>query len=355
MRLPIADMNLKSEQYPRNLDHNSGNPIGLGVFPATYYRGMRTTSATAHLARAPNNLVVMTDSAATRIHFEGKQAMGVELENGQIGMAISRGRRNHDSRVLILNSVALARKEVILAAGAFDSPKLLLLSGIGPVSQLKSHNIPIVHELQGVGKNLQEHPIVFLNVEVDSALSEKYAFEADPVAMKEARETWVKDKTGPLSHHNGTVWGGFLKLPDLENSEEYKELDSDVRTYMEKPTVPAFETALSAPMLPPGHELPKGHAYLTDVVFLMNPQSRGHITLASDNPKDAPLIDIGFLSHAFDRKAMLLAIRESMNFFEKSALAKYFKGYILGPKSSSDEDINVNCFSSSDWMMLTCM
>src|SRR3954454_25027971 len=100
--------------------------------------------------------------------------------------------------MLIQSCLAIARKEVILAAGVFDSPKLLLLSGVGPVSQLESHNIPLVHELPGVGKNLQEHPIVFLNVEVDSVLSEKYAFEADPVAMKEARERWLVDKTGPL-------------------------------------------------------------------------------------------------------------------------------------------------------------
>lgn len=242
---------------------------------------------------------------------------------------------------------------MILAAGAFDSPKLLLLSGVGPASQLEGHRIPIVHELRGVGRNLQEHPIVFLNVEVDSALSEKYSFELDALAMREARETWVKDKTGPLSHHNGTVYGGFLKLPDLETSEEYKELKADVRAFLGKPTVPAFEIALSAPMLPPGHQLQAGHAYLSNVVFLMNPQSRGQITLASDDPKEAPLIDIGFLNHAFDRKAMLLAIRESMNFFENSALAKYFKGYILGPKSSSDEDIIVGLAQNPSRSVLT--
>jgi choline dehydrogenase-like flavoprotein len=234
-----------------------------------------------------------------------------------------------------------------LAAGAFDSPKLLLLSGVGPVSQIESHNIPIVHELRGVGKNLQDHPIVFLNVEVDSELSEKYAFEIDAPAMKEAREIWAKDKTGPLSHHNGTVWGGFLKIPSLDNSEEYKELNASVRAFMEKPTVPAFEMALSAPMLPPGHELPANHAYLSDVIFLMNPQSRGQVTLASNNPKDAPLIDVGYLSHSFDKRAMLLAIKESMMLFENSTLAKYFKGYVLGPKSSSDEDVKVRFIRNS--------
>lgn len=242
-------------------------------------------------------------------------------------------------------------KEVILTAGTFDSAKLLLISGIGARDELQKHNIELVHELPGVGTNLQDHPVVFINVEVDSVLSEKYAFETDSLAMERARERWVEDKTGPLSHHNGTLFGAFLKLPALEASEEYKALNTDVREHMDKPTIPAFEMALSAPMLPPGHQLPAGSAYLSAVIFLMNPQSRGLLSLASSNSKDSPLIDVAYMSHAFDKRAMLESIRETMNFFQKSALGTYFKGYILGPKSSSDEHIEVWCTEEEQ---LTC-
>lgn len=242
--------------------------------------------------------------------------------------------------------LVLSTKEVVLTAGAFDSAKLLLLSGVGPKSQLKKHGIDVVHELPGVGLNLQDHPIVYLNVEVDSILSEKHAFETNSDEMQRARDQWAKDKTGPLSHHNGTVWGAFLKLPALEASQEYKALDSEIREYMEKPSVPAFEMALSAPMLPPGTPLPSGSSYLNSVTFLMNPQSRGQVTLASANAKDAPLIDVAYMTHPFDKRAMLEAIREAMNFFQKSTLGKYFKGYLLGPRSTSDEDIEVCNFLS---------
>lgn len=231
---------------------------------------------------------------------------------------------------------------MVLTAGSFDSPKLLLLSGVGPKSQLEAHNINMVHELPGVGKNLQDHPIVFMNVEVDSALSEKYAFESDAVAMQQARDIWGKDNSGPLSHHNGTVFGAFLKLPVLEISEEYKALDLNVQEHMEKPEVPAFEMAYSAPMVPPGHQLQSGSAYLSAVVFLMNPQSRGQLKLSSSDAREHPLIDFGYLTSAFDKKAMLEAIKESMRFLETSSLAKYFKGYIHAPKSSSDSDIEVS-------------
>jgi choline dehydrogenase-like flavoprotein len=189
--------------------------------------------------------------------------------------------------------------------------------------------------------------VVFINVEVDSVLSEKYDFESSSDAMQQAEEIWAENRAGPLTHHNGTVWGAFVKLPDLEASHEFKALDAETQKFMLAPTVPAFEFAMSAPMLPPMHKPSPGNAYLSAVVFLMNPQSRGQVSLSSANPTDSVLIDPGYMTHVFDEKAMLDAIKETMNFFQNSAVGEYFRNYILAPKSVSDEHIIV-CYNHLD-------
>ncbi len=235
----------------------------------------------------------------------------------------------------------------MLCAGAFDSPKILLLSGIGRSAELEAHGIKVVHELPGVGKNLQDHAIAFLNTQVNRALGEKHAFECDVEEMARARELWLKDSSGPLSHHNGTLLAAFLKLPALGQSEEFKALDSRTQEYLSKPSVPMFEIAAGTPMIPPTYKLAADKSYLSWVAIILNAQSRGEVTLRSADPNDAPLINPRYLDHPYDRKAMLESIRETMRFQQHSGLGKYFQGYIYGPKSMSDEDIMVRSYSSA--------
>jgi choline dehydrogenase-like flavoprotein len=238
----------------------------------------------------------------------------------------------------------LSKKEVILTAGAFGSPKILLLSGIGPAAELQKHGIEVKHELPNVGQHLQDHAFLFVNAEVSAELSRKYAFESDPTAMTEARNQWAKNSTeGLLAHFNGTVTGGFLKLPGLEQLEEFKSLDDDMQKYLQDPSVPAFELAFNAPMVPPGHLLPAESGYLSTGVFLMNPLSEGHVSLNPENPEAALVIDPGYMSHALDAKVLNGAIKELMKFYESKDMKKYFKSYIHGPASASDADIDVRC------------
>jgi hypothetical protein len=86
---------LTNEWYPRNLDPNSGNPVGISIFPASYFDGKRTTSANAHLPYAPNNLIVWTDSPVVQVLFSGKRAVGIELENGNQGKFLSQPLSHH--------------------------------------------------------------------------------------------------------------------------------------------------------------------------------------------------------------------------------------------------------------------
>lgn len=235
----------------------------------------------------------------------------------------------------------LAEKEVILCAGAIDSPKILLLSGIGKAAELEALGIKVVHELPGVGKNLQDHIIAPMSVLVDDALSDRYTFENDPEGIKRAREVWLKDGSGPLSHHHGSLLVGFLKLPALLGSEEFKALDAETREYLSRPSVPLFEMAAGLPMLPLVFSKVTDKAYLCWVAILLNSQSRGEVTLRSVDPNDAPVINPKYLEHPYDRKALLESIRETMRFQQHSAIGKYLKEYVQGPKSTSDEDILV--------------
>lgn len=236
----------------------------------------------------------------------------------------------------------MAEKEVILCAGAVDSPKLLLLSGIGKAAELEAHGIKVVHELPGVGKNLQDHVLAPMSIQVDDALSDRHTFENDPEGLIRAREVWLKDGSGPLSHHHGSILVGFLKLPVLQESEEFKALDEETREYLSRPSVPLFEMVAGLPMLPPVFSTVADKPYLSWVAILLNAQSRGEVTLRSANPNDAPVINPKYLEHPYDRKALLESIRETMKFQQHSALGKYLKEYVQGPKSTSDEDILVS-------------
>lgn len=192
-----------------------------------------------------------------------------------------------------------------------------------------------------MGKNLQDHVLAITSVQVDGALSDRYTFENDPEGMIRAREVWLKDGSGPLSHHHGSLLAGFLKLPVLQDSEEFKALDAETREYLSRPSVPLFEMVAGTPMILPVFSTGADKAYLSWTTILLNAQSRGEITLRSADPNDAPVINPKYLEHSYDRKALLESIRETMRFQQHSALGKYLNEYVQGPKSTSDEDILV--------------
>lgn len=206
---------------------------------------------------------------------------------------------------------------------------------------LEAHGIKVVHELPGVGKNLQDHVLAQMSVQVDGTLSDRHTFENDPEGMIRAREVWLKDGSGPLSHHHGSILFGFLKLPALLESEEFKALDAETREYLSRASVPLFEMVTGVPMLPLVFSTVADKPCLSWIAILLNAQSRGEVTLRSVDPNDAPVINPKHLEHPYDRKALLESIRETMRFQQHSALEKYLKEYVQGPKSTSDEDILV--------------
>jgi choline dehydrogenase-like flavoprotein len=135
----------------------------------------------------------------------------------------------------------MAKREVILCAGAVDTPKLLLLSGIGPLEELKKHDIEVKHQLEGVGKNLQDHCGVFLAEHMGPKFSSRLGTIMSDQRMNAAREQWTKEKTGPLVTQYASVCMGFVRELKVFESEEFKSLDPNVQRYLRDSTVPSFE------------------------------------------------------------------------------------------------------------------
>ncbi|KAG9194759.1 hypothetical protein G6011_04794 [Alternaria panax] len=303
-----------------NVDVNSGDPMGIAVFPHSYSKEGRSTSAIAHLVGAPNNLEVWTDAKAEKFVWEGKKVIGIVLEDGR---------------------KAMANNEVTICGGSIDTPKLLLLNGVGPRSELEALGINVKVDSIGVGKHLKDHVLTFMTVETSGSINSRYAFDSNAELVAAAQESWTKDQTGAFALQHSSLWGGFLKLQDLESYEEYLALPPDVQEFLSRDQVPTYEFINNAVLWPPGTQLEEGNTYMTFLAFLMNPQSSGSVTLRSANASDKPVITLNFLTHPYDARVFREAIR---NTWEKmtgnSVVAPHIVRTILGPKSMDDADLD---------------
>ncbi|OJI95784.1 hypothetical protein ASPVEDRAFT_205291 [Aspergillus versicolor CBS 583.65] len=314
----------------RNLDHNSGNPLGLGLTINSACNGRRTTAADM-LARAPDNLVVVTDSPVQRVQLDGKKAVGVE----------TKGRKY------------FARNEVILSTGALVTPKILMHSGIGPASQLANFNIPVVHDLPAVGQGLKDHPFAPMILARDPSTNDRNSFFQDKKAMADAFEQWEEDGTGPWACYGCQIGSGWLKSDRITSSAEFKALPSATREFMTRETIPQYELITNFPVHLVLPDLFQDYSYICLTMFLMNQQSTGEVKLQSANPDDPLLLDPKFLEHPFDRRACIDIYRHVLELTKHPAIAKDTTATILGSKSESDEDILEHWKNnlSSSWHM----
>lgn len=291
--------------FPRTDDFNGGQQEGVGFYQFTIHEGKRCSASHAYLRPAitRTNLVVQTGSAVTRILFDGKKAIGVEYIR--------------EGRVERVN----ARKEVILSSGAYNSPKLLMLSGIGNPASLNEVGIQPFHELPGVGENLQEH--------VDSCVLQESrkgdGFRASPAGLlRMAHEPlrYLFGKKGKLES-SVTQAGGFLRT-----SEE-----------LDKPDVQLHFLPLLYDDSGRDLKLMSRKGYSCHVCVL-RPRSLGRMSLRSPDPADAPRIDLNFLSHPDDRKCLVNGIRLARKILAAPAFDDY-RGAELnpGPDAQSDEQI----------------
>ncbi|KAH7074888.1 hypothetical protein BKA63DRAFT_533899 [Paraphoma chrysanthemicola] len=311
--------------YRLNLDQNDGDSIGIGLTPATTKNGLRTTSASAYLDHKDlPNLTIITDTQVAKVLFNGCKATGVEDINGQ---------------------TVMASKEIIISAGAIDSAKLLLLSGVGPAEDLQSLGIEVKADLP-VGRNLMDHPCVPLTYHMGHGFTRRLELSHDSNAMEKALQELEHGK-GPLTQHYSTTLTAYLRSQTILESDEFKTLPSSTQMLLKKPTVPTFELAIAGPLIPPSSKFEDPEdSFFNFFVIAMNAQSRGKITLASTDPQEKPIIDPQYLEHAYDRLVLKSAIREALKWVDAPSLKAFIKHPILAPATGSDEDIEARCSHS---------
>ncbi|KAI0882886.1 GMC oxidoreductase [Annulohypoxylon maeteangense] len=301
--------------FPLNSDHNSGNPIGMSVAISSCQNGVRSTAADL-ITPAPDNLTVIVNSLVQRVIIENKKAIGVE----------SNGKKY------------FASKKVILCAGALNSPRILMHSGIGPASQLTEYKIPITHANEAVGQNMRDHlcvPIVHSRKEPGSSSA---SFYGSTQAMDAAMEQWKKDGTGPWAIHGSQAGIGFFKMANIAETKEFQDLPAEEQRFILLDTVPHYEVVTHFPAHWFDPTLPTLN-YHGIVTWYFNAQSRGEITLQSSDP-DVPLkFDSKFLTAPFDRRVAIESLRAVLRFTEHESYAKNTVAMLSGPKSDSDEDI----------------
>ncbi|KAJ5963475.1 oxidoreductase [Penicillium vulpinum] len=302
----------------RNLDHNSGNPLGFGLCINSASKGMRSTAVDL-LAEAPDNLVIVSDSPVQRIIFDEKKTKAVGAE--------ANGKKY------------FANKEVILSAGSLVSPRILMHSGIGPAEELRKFGIPVIHDLPAVGQGLRDHHFAPLIVKRNPQTNDRNAFYQDPRAMEAAINQWQKDGTGPWARHGCQLGIGWFKSDKITSSEEFKALPPSIQDAMNRETIPHYEIISHFPVHFMFPQLLQDYSYICLAAFLMNGQSVGEVRLQSSDP-DKPLsFNPKFLEHPYDRRACIETYRHLLDLTKHPSFAKDTVSTIMAPASESDEDI----------------
>lgn len=315
---------LREFGWPVNRDQNSGHLVGVGAVTTTTYKGRRTTSSTAFLSKRPSNLQIWTKTAVHRVLFDDARAGSPPRA---IGVVLADGREIR------------ARKETILSLGSIDTPKLLLLSGIGPKQELQSLGIPCRRDIPNIGKELIDHPYLVLRWGATSELSDRTAFEFDPEKVAAARERWNKDFSGPDASRHLSNLIGFLKLdPKKYSTAELRKLGPQIQNWLGQDDAPQFEVFLAG-AIPSTWDTSNGPEALGVAVMLMNPQSRGSVTIRSRDPTAPPVIDTNFLAHPYDRRTYVDALREVIQFIKSKHLSKYIVCDVNVPSTENDEGI----------------
>ncbi|EWG36052.1 hypothetical protein FVEG_00217 [Fusarium verticillioides 7600] len=327
---PVLDL-FEKAGFPLNPDHNSGNPLGMSVLINSSAKGRRST-ANDLLEPKPENLTVLTNSTVQKVLLEGNKAVGVEVDGKKY----------------------LASKEVILSAGALNTPKILMHSGIGPKSQLDQYHIPVVKDVPRVGQGLRDHmftPLVYTRKPGDTA---RDTFYGDKKAMDDALEQWRRDGTGPWTKFACELGIGWFKLDKLVKSDEFKALPKEEQEFLMKETVPHYEILTHFPIHWFIPEFPDSALnYSCILVFYYNAQSQGEVTLQSSDP-NAPLkFDPKFLASPFDRRVAIESLRDAFRLVKHDGYAKDNVAMLAGPQGDSDDELLEHWKNtiSSSWHM----
>src|ERR1700716_1788121 len=303
---PLSDAFIKAAAetgIPVNPDFNGATQEGAGWFQTTTRRGRRASTARSYLrpARRRSSLRVETAALAQRIMFEGRRAVAVEYKQGGA------------------LKTARAAKEILVSGGAYNSPQLLQLSGIGPADLLKSHGIEVVLDAPGVGRDLQDH----LQVRIVTRCTRPITLNdivGSPWRKMMMGLQYAAFRTGPLTIAAGTS-GAFLKTnPRLATP--------DVQIHFLPFSTDKMGEAL--------------HAYsgFSASVCQLRPESRGSLRIKSADPALAPEIRINYLATEVDRTANVEGLKILRKILQAPSLSSYVtEEFEPGIKVSTDEEL----------------
>ena len=285
--------------YKQNNDMNGEDQEGFGMYDITIHKGQRASASKYYLepAKKRKNLKVFTNSFAERIIFEGKKAVGIEVNI-----------KNKVTKVY-------ANKEVILSGGSINSPQLLMLSGVGPEKDLKDKGINVIHSLEGVGQNLQDHLETYIQQECKTK-DTLYSY-VNKINMLKIGIQWFLSKSGPCST-------SFLEAGGFCKSSEDKSYPNIQFHFF-----PAF-------VIDHGLVDPDRHGYQLHA-SLNQPKSRGHIKLNSSNPYDYPKIQFNYLEDEYDLKETIKCVRVARKILSQDSMKPY-AGKEIGPGESAADD-----------------
>ena len=294
--------------YPFNDDFNGAEQEGFGRYDFTIRNGKRWSTSFAFLrpVRRRLNLSVLTGALARKVIVEHGRATGVEISQG--------GRRR----------TIRAAREVVLCAGTVNSPQLLMLSGIGPADEMGRHGIEVVHELPGVGRNLQDHVDCVISYECAQPVTLYRDLRVDRLIWSVAQGLFFGRGVVTTFPYEG---GAFLKTrPEL--------LAPDIQLHF----MPALEKTANLHISNPFRSGPaEAHHGFTLRVGPVNPESRGFIALRSANPADAPKIQPNYLQNETDCRTTIAGIRIIREVIGQAAFAPY-RGRELAPGETLRSD-----------------
>jgi choline dehydrogenase-like flavoprotein len=290
-------------QLPLNDDFNGAEQEGCGVYQVTQINGERCSAARAyiqpHLGKRAN-LRVETGARTLRILFEGRRAVGAEI--------LIKGEKR----------IFRARREVILASGAFGSPQILMLSGVGDAEALKAQGIAPLHHLPGVGRNLQDHPDFVFAYESASADLIGYSLRGFANLIS-ALGAYRRGRRGMIASNLAEA-GGFLKTrsdlaaPDIQLHFVVGFVDDH------------------------GRRPHWGHGFTCHVCAL-RPKSRGSVSLASADPLSAPRIDPNFLADPADLETLVAGFKLARRIMDAPSLRAQRKADAFTAGVETDDEI----------------
>ena len=289
-----------SLQFKRNRDFNGPDPEGFGPRQATIRDGLRVSMASAFLdpARRRPNLKVLADTVVARVLIEGQRAVGVEIDQDGARRRIA------------------CRGEVVLCGGAYGSPQVLLLSGIGDPKALKAVGVEPVHALPAVGRTLGDHPAAAMAMRTKSPESYGLSWRALP------RDLWniaqyVVARKGPIASNLLEGHGFVRSRPDLDRPD------------LQLVFIPAHRNASGFP-------IPFGHGYGV-ISINVRPKSRGAVTLASADPRAAPAIDPNFFGDPEDIQTVYRGLQLGRRILGSPAFARLKSHEIIPGAAVQDE------------------